>query len=272
MRVSVVLLWFCLSCVQLQRGDDQLTVEDAQSGLKRLQNQSCVERSELNPNQPDVWTELRELRNMVVEQRVQLASAQYQLQFSESQIETLKTENAAMNNRLLATENRVEELKQLNAALEGRVVSTEVGVEALREENANGPKVAFSFASGLNGHLGPFNVDTTLVFSKEITNTGHAFSPITGVFTAPLRGVYYFRFNLFGNSASQWVAVDLFKNQEKILYASERPDGVNEYISSGANLLLEKGDLVYIKLKSGCQIFDNRDNHCTFSGFLLFPV
>ncbi|KAL7848447.1 hypothetical protein AOLI_G00231650 [Acnodon oligacanthus] len=192
----------------------------------------------------DIWAEVKELRDMVVEQRVQL-------QFSQSQI---------------------EELKQKNAALEGRVVSTEVGVEALREENANRPKVAFSFASGLNGHLGPFNVDTTLVFSKEITNVGKAFSPITGVFTAPLRGVYYFRFNLFGNSASHWVAVYLFKNQENILYVSERPDGVNEYISSGATLLLEKGDLVYIKLNSGCQIFDNSDNHCTFSGFLLFPV
>ncbi|KAL7846357.1 hypothetical protein SRHO_G00213370 [Serrasalmus rhombeus] len=112
MRVSVVLPWFCLSCVQLQRGDDQLTVGDAQSGLNRLQNQSRAESSELNPNQPDVWTELRELRDMVVEQRVKL-------QFSQSQIEELKTENAA---------------------LEGRVVSTEVGVEALREEHLRIPQ------------------------------------------------------------------------------------------------------------------------------------
>ncbi|XP_036417923.1 cerebellin-3-like [Colossoma macropomum] len=275
MRVSVVLLWVSLSCVQLQRGDDQRRVEDTQSGLNTLQNQSRVERSELNPNQtsiqPDVWTELRELRDMVVEQRVQLTSAQCQLQFSQGQIEELKKENTAMNKRLLATENQVEELKQLNAALEGRVVSTEVGVEALREENANRPKVAFSSASGLNGYLGP-GVNTILVFSKEITNIGNAFSPITGVFTAPLRGVYYFRFNVFSNSASHWMCVHLFKNQEKILYVSERPDGVNEYISSGATLLLEKGDLVYIKLLAECQIFDNVDNHCNFSGFLLFPV
>ena len=30
MRVSLVLLWFCLSCVQLQRADDQLVVGDEQ--------------------------------------------------------------------------------------------------------------------------------------------------------------------------------------------------------------------------------------------------
>ncbi|KAL6472156.1 hypothetical protein MHYP_G00183440 [Metynnis hypsauchen] len=192
----------------------------------------------------DIWAELKELRDMVVEQRVQL-------KFSQSQI---------------------EELKQKNAALEGRVVSTEVGVEALREENANGPKVAFSFASGLNGHLGPFNVDTTLVFSKEITNTGHAFSPITGVFTAPLRGVYYFRFNVLGQSSSHRLVVGLFKNQDRILYVTEFPQGSNEYAVGGAALLLQKGDQVYVKLSSHSQIFDNSNNHCTFSGFLLFPV
>ncbi|KAL7846346.1 hypothetical protein SRHO_G00213260 [Serrasalmus rhombeus] len=81
------------------RGDGQLKVED-------------VERSEQNTNQtsvqPDVWTELRELRDMVVEQRVKL-------QFSQSQIEELKNENTGLNNRLLVSESQVEKLKQDNA-------------------------------------------------------------------------------------------------------------------------------------------------------------
>ncbi|XP_036418577.1 complement C1q tumor necrosis factor-related protein 3-like isoform X1 [Colossoma macropomum] len=184
MRVSVVLLLFFFCCVQLQRGDDQLVVGDVQ-----LLNKSHVESSE--PDQtsvhPDVWTELRELRNMVAE------------------------------------------LKKQNTALEGRVVSTEVGVEALREENAS-------------------------------------------VFTAPLRGVYYFRFNLVGNSESNMLAVCLFKNKEKILDVSQIPNGLNKYAVGGATLLLQKGDHVYVKLRSNSQISDNSDNHCTFSGFLLFAM
>ncbi|XP_036419160.1 complement C1q-like protein 2 [Colossoma macropomum] len=223
---------------------------------------------------------------MVVEQRVQLTSAQCRLQSSQSQIEELKKENtalknrlldltlenSAMNNRLLTTENQMEELKRLNGALEGRVVSTEVGVEALREENANRPKVAFSSASGLNGYVGPLGVDTILVFSKEITNIGNAFSPITGVFTAPLRGVYYFRFNVLGYSSSNRLALCLYKNKEKIFDVTEDPKETFEYAVGGATLLLQQGDHVYVKLRRNSQIHDNSDNHCTFSGFLLFSV
>ncbi|KAI4881185.1 hypothetical protein NFI96_026235 [Prochilodus magdalenae] len=174
MRVSVVLLWLCLVGVQLLKGDDQLTVEDVQSRLDRLQKESHEETSELNSNEPcaDVWAELRDLRDMVVEQRVQL-------QFSQSLIDELKKENADMNNRLLTSENQVKELKEQNSALEGRVASAEVGMEALRVESANNPKVAFSFASGIPGYLGPLSADIILVFNKEITNIGNAFNPIT---------------------------------------------------------------------------------------------
>uniref|UniRef100_A0A3B1ICL8 C1q domain-containing protein n=1 Tax=Astyanax mexicanus TaxID=7994 RepID=A0A3B1ICL8_ASTMX len=135
------------------------------------------------------------------------------------------------------------------------------------------PKVAFSFGSGVSGNLGPFDVETIVVFRKEFINIGNAYSPITGVFTAPLRGVYFFRVNVFGFKSTSWIAGDLFKNQENIFNLSDYPEeGRNEYASNGVSLLLEKGDLVYVKLIVGRQIFDNIDNHCTFNGFLLFPM
>ncbi|KAL7846385.1 hypothetical protein SRHO_G00213650 [Serrasalmus rhombeus] len=238
MRVSAVLLWFFMSRVQLQRADDQLAVRDVQ-----LLHNSHVERSEPDQTnvQPDVWTELRD---MVVEHRELL-------KFYQSQI---------------------EELKKQNAALEGRVVSTELGVEALREEKSSRPRVAFSFASGLTDILGPLHTDAILVFRKKITNIGKAYSKITGVFTAPLRGVYYFRFNVLGHSNSHRLAVYLYKNHEKISDVTEFPEGTYEYAVGGATLLLQKGDQVYVKLGNESQIYDNSDNHCTFSGFLVFAM
>ncbi|XP_036418579.1 uncharacterized protein LOC118802198 isoform X3 [Colossoma macropomum] len=98
MRVSVVLLLFFFCCVQLQRGDDQLVVGDVQ-----LLNKSHVESSE--PDQtsvhPDVWTELRELRNMVAE---------------------LKKQNTALEGRVVSTEVGVEALREENASSMCRVV------------------------------------------------------------------------------------------------------------------------------------------------------
>ncbi|KAI4881184.1 hypothetical protein NFI96_026236, partial [Prochilodus magdalenae] len=230
----------------LHKGDDQLAVEDTvQSRLDRLQNTSHVETSELNnSNQPDVWAELRQLMDMVVEQRVQL-------QFSQSLIKELKKENAALG---------------------GRMDSTERALDTLREEKSNTPKVGFSFASGLKGYLGPFNTNTVLVFRREIINVGNAFNPVTGVFTAPVRGVYYFRFSVLGASTSYWTGVHLVKNHQRIIIAYESPTGYHQYAVGGATLLLEKGDVVYVVLRGNCQMYDSSDNHSSFSGFLVFPM
>uniref|UniRef100_A0A3B4EGR1 C1q domain-containing protein n=1 Tax=Pygocentrus nattereri TaxID=42514 RepID=A0A3B4EGR1_PYGNA len=137
---------------------------------------------------------------------------------------------------------------------------------------ADTAKVAFSYASGLYGNFGPHSSDVTVVFRKKITDVGKAFSPITGVFTAPRRGVYYFRFSLLGHSSSHRLAVCLYKNEKKILDVTKYPKGQYKYAIGGVTLLLWKGDHVYIKLRRRSQLYDNSDNHCTFSGFLLFPM
>ncbi|XP_037402982.1 complement C1q-like protein 2 [Pygocentrus nattereri] len=170
------------------------------------------------------------------------------------------------------TQSQIEELKKQDAGLEDSVDSTELSAEEPGEENSYTAKVAFSYASGLYGNFGPHSSDVTVVFRKKITDVGKAFSPITGVFTAPRRGVYYFRFSLLGHSSSHRLAVCLYKNEKKILDVTKYPKGQYKYAIGGVTLLLWKGDHVYIKLRRRSQLYDNSDNHCTFSGFLLFPM
>ncbi|XP_017581274.1 complement C1q-like protein 3 [Pygocentrus nattereri] len=177
-----------------------------------------------------------------------------------------------MVKQLKYSQSQIDELKKQNAALKGRVDSTELTVEALRKESTNIPKVAFSFASGLNGYFGPLSVESTLIFRKQITNIGNAYNPLTGVFTAPLRGIYYFRFNVVGSSKSSRLAVSLMKNEERIFDVSKLPQGSNQYAVGGATLLLQPGDHVYVNLRSDSQITDDNNNHCAFSGFVLFAV
>ncbi|KAG9263149.1 complement C1q-like protein 2 [Astyanax mexicanus] len=244
MRVSVVLLLFGLTQFQLIKGDEQLAVEEVEAGSGRLQTKSYGEGSGVLADQAtvqsDVSAELRQLRDMVVEQKVKL--------------------------------QQIEELKKENAALEQRLAFTELEIKSLREEKTNTPKVAFSFGTGISGSHGPLSTDSILVLNREITNIGNAFSPITGVFTAPVRGVYYFRYTMSGHSSAHWTTVRLMKNQRSIVVATKPPKGTHDYAASGATLLLEKGDLVYLRLPANSQFWDDQNNHFSFSGFLLFTM
>ncbi len=94
-----------------------------------------------------------------------------------------------------------------------------------------------------------------------------------GVFTAPLRGVYYIRFTANAPTDFPMSAV-LYKNGAGVqLIAHEQPSGKgSDTASNGAALLLEAGDTLYLQLWDNTQIWDNSNHHSTFSGFLLFPM
>ncbi|XP_070709385.1 complement C1q-like protein 2 [Pempheris klunzingeri] len=210
---------------------------------------------------PDIWAELKELRDMAIEQKVELRN-------SKSKIEKLEQENTAVQARLTASESK-------NAVLEARMSSSEIEVEELKRENADRPKVAFSASLTDAGHVGPFNTDITLKFSKVFTNIGQAYSPTTGIFTAPVRGVYYFRFSMFGDRGSSTIGARLYHN-DKVMTWSLGHHASSSYhyinVSNALVLKLEKGDVVYMVLVSGSAVYDSSDNRTTFSGFLLFPV
>ncbi|XP_070709284.1 complement C1q-like protein 2 isoform X6 [Pempheris klunzingeri] len=231
---------------------------------------------------PDIWAELKELRDMAIEQKVELRN-------SKSKIEKLEQENTAVQARLSGSESKnavlearmssseieVEELKRENAVLETRMSSSEIEVEELKRENADRPKVAFSASLTDAGHVGPFNTDITLKFSKVFTNIGQAYSPTTGIFTAPVRGVYYFRFTLRDNRASSWIGAKLYHNDERLMLNDDYSTPTSYAYAIVANALalqLEKGDVVRIDLGASHGVFDDSNDHTTFSGFLLFPL
>ncbi|XP_029612706.1 complement C1q-like protein 3 [Salmo trutta] len=136
----------------------------------------------------------------------------------------------------------------------------------------NRPKVAFSAGFTDSGAVGPFNTETTLVYSRVITNIGKAYSPITGAFTAPVGGVYYIRFTASHTGSSEFMGISRSKNGQSIMYSPGNNAGGYEALSDGLSLELEEGDVVYMPLPLGNRLVDSRVNHNTFSGFLLFTV
>ncbi|XP_031434523.1 complement C1q-like protein 2 [Clupea harengus] len=211
-------------------------------------------------------------------------------------IETRLTERLAasekkaegMETRLSASERTVEEqiavIKELKEkqeeqaaavrAVGGSVNLTGSQVQELRWEIEE-RKVSFSASLVASGDVtkGPFNAATPLVYKHIFTNIGNAYNPNTGVFTAPVRGVYHFNVFVFGNGhASRASGVSLHKNGEHIVLAYTVQNTVHVAASNGASLLLEVGDVVYLKLWHGAWVRDTYDHHTTFSGHLLFPM
>lgn len=94
-----------------------------------------------------------------------------------------------------------------------------------------------------------------------------------GVFTAPVRGVYYIRFTANAPTDFPMSAV-LYKNGAGVqLIAHEQSSGEgSDTASNGAAMLLEQGDTLSMQLWHNTQIWDNSNHHSTFSGFLLFPM
>ncbi|XP_033497179.1 complement C1q tumor necrosis factor-related protein 4-like [Epinephelus lanceolatus] len=178
----------------------------------------------------------------------QPVDSQAELKKMQATLEELKTERRAMSERLEVAERELSRYKET-------------------------PKIAFAASLGGNGLMKTTTGNKDLIYKDVLTNVGGAYNSETGVFTAPIRGVYYIRFTANGPTDFPRSAV-LYKNDAEIqLIAHEQPSGEGSDTSSnGATLLLEKGDKLKMVLWQNTQIWDNSNHHSTFSGFLLFSM
>ncbi|XP_030293635.1 complement C1q-like protein 2 isoform X1 [Sparus aurata] len=241
MRVVVGLLLLLLGlCGSGAQGEAGGLGEVAEINQNTDPKHAAEESTEQTTKQTtsDVWTELRALRDMVVELNVHM--------------ELLQRENSDLQTRLSSSESRTDQLER---------------------ENAEKPKVAFYTALTNAGHLGPYNTDITLKYSKVFTNIGNAYNPSTGFFTAPVKGVYYLQFTVFGFKAG-YIAVHVYKNNQRIMYNVEKnnEDWVHQYFTNSLVLELTAGDEIHLVLPTSCSIYDNSNNYSTFSGSLLFTL
>ncbi|XP_076829457.1 complement C1q-like protein 4 [Brachyhypopomus gauderio] len=150
------------------------------------------------------------------------------------------------------------------------------------EKSKTGTKVVFSVAmrppsikSDNFGITGPFSWSSILIHQHSITNIGNAYNTATGIFTAPVKGVYFFTFTTYSWVSEKNIGVSLYKNHEEVLLIWEHQDrGDNEdYASNSVALILEQGDKVYLNLPSGFQVASSlTSNIHTFSGFLLHQL
>nr|XP_057901866.1 complement C1q tumor necrosis factor-related protein 3-like [Doryrhamphus excisus] len=133
--------------------------------------------------------------------------------------------------------------------------------------------VAFSVALKSDDQVasdhGPFNTDTTLVFKRVVTNLGNGYDVNTGIFTAPVKGLYYVTFTgSAGESGSLNAA--LIKNGVN-MFAIYDNKHHHSSATNGMALALEVGDKLWVTLWANQRMFD-QSRLSTFSGFLVSPM
>ncbi|KTG37462.1 hypothetical protein cypCar_00031512 [Cyprinus carpio] len=169
------------------------------------------------------------------------------------------------------TVNIIAELEKLKN-MDERIQKLEETLAKVLSEN-EAKKVAFSaglLESG-TGHTGPINTPKILVYKKVFSNIGGAYDANTGVFTAPVKGVYYFRF--YGHShGGTTMAVSLLKNGETQCSAFAWKPTSNGNASNGVVLTLETGDQISTRLWANTWVYDDPESYTSFGGFLIFPL
>ncbi|XP_070786068.1 complement C1q-like protein 2 [Enoplosus armatus] len=158
-------------------------------------------------------------------------------------------------------------MKEKLAALESRLEHSENQIVELR--NKEKKVVIFSAEVGARGAVGPFNTETTLIYKTVITNIGNAYSEVTGIFAAPVAGVYYF--TIFHHSGGdRGTELFLYKNSQRMVQTQDHP-AVHETAHNGGNavfLQLQQGDQVYVRMGENSHVWGS-NYHTTFSGFLV---
>ncbi|XP_039465763.1 complement C1q-like protein 2 [Oreochromis aureus] len=232
----------------------------------------------------DINAVLREMAVSMAGQKVRITFLEKENQDQAAKLESQKTEIERQKTeteqlKLLSKEQaakletEIDQLKLQSEEQEAMLESQKTETDQLKQELQD-KKVAFSASLLDQDHTdtGPFNTETPLIFKHAIINIGNAYNLSTGIFTAPVRGVYHFGCKVYGHESIQTGGL-LFKNGEKMFLIHEHQKtagGVSAY--NGVSLLLEVGDEMSVRLWPKSMVCDSKNHHTTFSGHLVFTM
>ncbi|KAK7506519.1 hypothetical protein BaRGS_00001994 [Batillaria attramentaria] len=183
-----------------------------------------------------------------------------------SEIETLKTEMAAMKAKIAAFETQTGALyTRTNPTLLPTTCANDefqVCTGNMTENHLISVSVAFTaYTSAGNIPASPGGV---IRFEHTLENTGNAYDPNSGVFTAPFDGLYMFLVSV--DVDHPYSILRLEKNGHVMVYGND--DNGREHITTGGVFRLQSGDTVAMVHESSAGIIDG-GHESVFFGYRL---
>jgi hypothetical protein len=149
-----------------------------------------------------------------------------------------------------------------------------ISEQTRRSQSSSLTKVAFSVY--LSEHVAPdTDLDNFIIkFDGIILNEGSMYNKYTGIFTAPVSGIYHFYFHL--SAAIDGLLIPtLMKNGQRVVSTFLNPQRFTLNGSNSALVFLNTGDSLWVQIfantPTGVELkCDSTVRAVTFSGFLLY--
>ncbi|XP_043998777.1 myosin-10-like [Gambusia affinis] len=233
--------------------------------LDQLKNQSAVLEVRLRVSE-------RRLEEQETGSSAQFSWMESRLTDEQRRTAEFETQLSAVTFRLNVTKELLDDLKKQSLAGAADLASLSERLTAAQGNTEDEVKVAFSAGLTDSGIVGPFDEETTLIFSKTITNVGWGYNSSAGVFTAPVTGLYFFSFTA-ADYLKGYMGLYLYRNEQPVTFSLDLNDhGGYASMTSAVALQLDRGDRVRLALPASYRLYDDSRNFSVFSGFLLFPV
>ncbi|KAM6913085.1 uncharacterized protein FYW49_011461 isoform 23-T23 [Xenentodon cancila] len=253
---------------KLNTADVEFKLRSTETHLEQLENFTAALEVKLGVKEE----QLEDLRTQNSGCEARLSAVAVGLNRTEEQLDDLRTQSSGSSALLVSLSDRLTAAQRDTEELQVRLKTSEATVNQLKSKNGDELKVGFSAGLTNSGSIGPFDEETTLIFSKAITNIGQGYNQSAGVFTAPVRGVYFFSFTA-ADYVKGYMGVNLYRNNQPIIFSLDLNDhGGYASASSTVALQLEEGDQVRLSLPASYRLYDDSRNFSVFSGFLLFQL
>ncbi|BFZ19648.1 hypothetical protein BsWGS_22687 [Bradybaena similaris] len=147
------------------------------------------------------------------------------------------------------------------------LVAMFLGVVALAQEECYDP-TAIAFTATLTENT-TIATNQTVIYNNAITNIGNGYDRNTGIFTAPLAGLYVIQLSLRSQKDSEaWL--ELFVNEKYTISAYSKVASGQGAAGNLALLTLKAGDRVQVKAHRQSLLYGTADDqYTTLSGYLI---